>query len=139
MPGFFDKMKAGVGEKVLEASIRSKEALETQQIKGKIGDLQGQKRAAMAEIGSVVYAMYGSGAFDQEALSRQCETIVAIDSQIKEKEAELEEVHRRAEESLAEQRRGEQARPATPTACPNCGTPIEGAPKFCPNCGNKLY
>jgi hypothetical protein len=150
MPGFFDKMKTGITEKAMEASVRSKEAIESQQVKGKIGDLEGQKRKILQEIGEAVFTMYQSGNFDQEALSAQCQGIMPLEAQIKEREAELEEIHRKAEAAISEGRgapapsAAASSAPAPATAgapggafCPNCGTATEGA-KFCPNCGSKV-
>ena len=143
MPGFFDKMKSTITEKGMEATIRAREAVETQQVKGKIGDLEGQKKKILSEIGEAVYAMYQSGSFDQEALFQRCQVISGLDAQIREKEAELEEIHRRAEAQIAEQKLsaaagGAGSAPAGGAAfCPSCGSATQGA-KFCPNCGAKI-
>jgi hypothetical protein len=147
MASFFDKLKSGITEKAAEASIRSREVLETQQVKGKIGELENQKRKIFSEIGEGVYTMYRSGGFDQEALSPQCEAITAIDAQIQERERELEEIRSRAEASIAEQRTATtpagqpysspapSSQPsATTGVCSNCGAALGGA-KFCPECG----
>lgn len=144
MPGFFDKMKSTISEKGMEATIRAREAVEAQQINSKIGELENQKKKALLEIGEAVYAMYQSSAFDQETLGQRCEAIAGIDGQIREKQAELEEVHRRAEAQIAEHKASVAAAAAgagSPTAgaafCPNCGTATQGA-KFCPSCGTKM-
>jgi len=145
MPGFFDKMKSTISEKGMEATIRAREAVEAQQINSKIGDLENQKKKALLEIGEAVYAMYQSSAFDQEALGQKCEAISGIDGQIREKQAELEEVHRRAEAQIAEHKASVAAAGAASsgsattgaTFCPNCGTATQGA-KFCPSCGTKI-
>ncbi len=142
MAGFFDKMRSGITEKAMEATIRSREAIESQQVKGKIGELEGQKKKAFMEIGEAVYAMHGTGSFDPEALTPQFESISAIDAQIREKEQELEEIHRKAEAAIAEQKAAAGSAapgPATGKAgfCPNCGAATAGA-RFCPECGTKV-
>ncbi len=106
MPGFFDKVKSGISEKAVEATIRSKEAIDTQQVKGKISDLENQKKKIFLEIGQAVYTMFQSSAFDQDALAQPCQAVGSLDVQIREKEQELEEIHRKAEAALAEQRPG---------------------------------
>jgi transposase len=144
MPGFFDNLKSGITDKAMEATTRSKEAFESQQVKAKIGDLEGQKRRVLTEIGEAVLAMYKNSAFDQEALTMQCQTVTAVEDQIKEKEAELEAVHQRAEASIAEQHSaamgsasGAAARAAAGSGfCASCGASLNGA-KFCPSCGTK--
>jgi hypothetical protein len=146
---FFDRMKSGITEKAAEASIRSREAIETQQVRAKIGELEGQKRRVFSEVGEAVYQMYRTGSLDQEALAQQCEPIAAIEAQIQEKERELEEIRRRAEAAIAEQRgatatsaeqRDAPSATETPTAaggfCSNCGAPLAGA-RFCPECGTR--
>jgi len=129
-------MREGVGDKVVEASIRSREALEARQVEGKISDLQNQKNKAIVEVGNTVYSMYLGKAFDQEAITKQCEAITALDAQIKEQQEELEQVHKKADEMVAIQTREEAA--ATKAVCPQCGTALQGAPKFCPSCGKQL-
>jgi rubrerythrin len=143
MASFFDRMKSGITEKAAEASIRSREALETQQVRAKIGELEGQKRKIFSEIGEAAYTMYSTSSFDQEALAQRCEPITAIEAQIREKERELEEVRRRAEAAIAEQR-GASASTAPASAptpggsglCSNCGASLGGA-RFCPECGTR--
>jgi hypothetical protein len=148
MASFFDKLKSGITEKAAEASIRSREAIESQQVRGKIGELENQKKRIFSEMGEAVYTMYKSGSFDQEALAQQCEAVTAVDAQIQEREVELEEIRRRAEAAIAEQRTtaapGAQAytppAPAPTSAagelCSNCGAALGGA-KFCPECGTR--
>jgi membrane protease subunit (stomatin/prohibitin family) len=150
MASFFDKLKSGITEKAAEASIRSREAIESQQVRGKIGELENQKKRVFSEIGEAVFTMYKSGTFDQESLAQQCEAVTGIDAQIQEREREMEEIRRRAEAAIAEQRGpASQAAPgaappapapgpapASSTFCSNCGAPLGGA-RFCPECGTR--
>lgn len=141
MPGFFDKMKSTITEMGMEASIRGKEALDTQQVKSKIGELENQKKATLLTIGDAVVTMYKNSEFDQEVLTQHCQTIGALEAQIKEKEAEIEALHQRAETALAEQKAAAlagaaQAGAAGGTFCGKCGAALKGA-RFCPNCGAK--
>ncbi len=142
MAGFFDKVKSGITSTAMEATIRSKEAIESQQVKLKIGELNGQRQKVLAEVGEAVLEMHRNGTFDQGALGEQCLAAIAIEEQITEKEAELEAIHQRAEAALAEQRAAAGAPGAAPGAagggfCASCGTPLKGA-KFCPNCGTRV-
>ena len=154
MPGFFDKVKESLDKGVTAASVRSKELLETQQVKSKIGALQDQRRSALEELGKSVFDMMVAGTLDQESLRAKVEAISDLDRQIAEKEEELRQIHLRAEEALA----GISSSTATPGSspspqsaarsaaeessatktCASCGSQISGAAKFCPSCGSKV-
>lgn len=154
MPGFFDKVRESLDKGVTAASVRSKEMLETQQVKSKIGALQDQKRSGLEELGKTVFDMMVTDNLDENALRPMVEEIMALDKQIAEKEEDLKQIRLRAEEAL----RGEtasspastaqsfagqapqppaEAAPAT-KSCTNCGSQISLAAKFCPSCGSKV-
>ncbi len=150
MPGFFDKLKDSLDKGVTAASIRSKELLETQQVKSRIGALQDQRRSALEQLGGAVYEMMLSGNIDQEPLRARVEEIAGLEREIAEKEDELRQIHIRAEEALkgvspaapASAQPSEpaptQAPPAAGKTCANCGAQISEAAKFCPSCGSKV-
>lgn len=144
MAGFFDKVKESLDKGVTAASVKSKEMLETQQVKSKLGGFQDQKRAALETLGKEVYDMMVAGGLDPEPLRARVEEITSLDQQIAEKEQELEHIRMRAEEAL---KGGAGAAPApAPTAapaagtkfCPSCGGQVAGGAKFCPGCGSKV-
>lgn len=136
MPGFFDKVKESLDKGVTAASIRSKELLETQQVKSKLGALQDQRKAALEELGTTVYGMVGSGGLDEASLRERCEAIASLDAQIAEKEEALRQIHARAEEALGKP--GVAAAPAGGGFCSGCGTQLAEGAKFCPGCGQKV-
>ncbi len=122
MPGLFDKMKSGITEKAMEASIRSKEAIEAQQVKSKMGDLENQKRKTFLELGEAVHLMILNSSLDEAALTAQSAAITALDAQVKEKERELEPIHKAADQQVAELKSADAGRGA--------GAAAGGA--FCP-------
>ncbi len=140
MAGFFDKVKESLDKGVTAASVRSKEMLETQQVKSKLGGFQDQKRSALEVLGKEVYDMMAVGGLDPEPLRARVEEITSLDQQIAEKEQELEQIRVRAEEAL--KGGGAAASAAAPAAgtkfCPSCGGQVAGGAKFCPGCGSKV-
>lgn len=129
MADFFDKVKQGVGKGLTTVSVKSKEMLETTKIKGQIGTLQEQKKDALEELGNIVYTMFLKGAFDEERIKGKCEVIVGLDSQTKDKEEELKQIHLKAEEALG--------KPKAVGIC-GCGAEIYDGTKFCGRCGKKV-
>lgn len=129
MPGFFDKVKEGIDKGVATAGVKSKELIETQQVRSKIGELEGQKKAALEELGSLVYGMAQNDSFEPEPIKSRADAITAINGQIAEKEEELRQIRLRAEAALG-------GKPAGPVVC-ECGTTLAEGAKFCPNCGKR--
>ncbi len=129
MPGFFDKVKEGIDKGVATAGAKSKELIETQQVRSKIGELEGQKRAALEELGSLVYEMAQKDSFEPAAIKSRADAITALAGQIAEQEEELRQIRLRAEAALS-------GKPAGPVVC-ECGTTLAEGAKFCPNCGKK--
>jgi hypothetical protein len=154
MAGFFDRVRESLDKGVTAPSVRSKELLETQQVRSKIGALQDQRRSNLEELGKAVFEMMVAGNLDEIALRAKVEEIVAIDKEIAEKEDELTQIRLRAEEALkgdttpspaptAQTFVEQTAQPETEAApatksCANCGAQISEAAKFCPSCGSKV-
>jgi NADH pyrophosphatase NudC (nudix superfamily) len=128
MADFFDKVKQGIGKGITTVSVKSKEALETTKLKGQIVTLQERKKSALEELGNIVFTMFLKGSFDEERIKGKCEIIRGLDSQIKEKEDELRQVHLKAQEALG--------LPKAVAVC-NCGAEIYEGTKFCGKCGQK--
>jgi hypothetical protein len=131
MPGFFDKVKEGIDKGVSTASAKSKELIETQQVKAKIGELEDQKRAALEDLGSLVYRMVQNDSFEPDPIKSKAEAITALGAQIAEKEEDLRQIRVRSEASPA-------GKPVGLVVC-ECGTTLAEGAKFCPNCGKKTF
>lgn len=99
MPDFFSKAKESVRKGMTTATVKSKELMDAQKVKGHINILKQDKRTALQELGSLVYDMSEKDELDKEEIRRRCEVITGITVQIKESKEQLEEVHRAAQEA----------------------------------------
>jgi len=131
MADFFDKVKEGISKGVSTVSIKSKEMLEANKIKGEIDNLQREKKADLEELGSTIYTMFREGKnYNEGIIQEKCEALLKIDSRIEEKEKELERVHQEAQEALTRQK-------SSSSLC-TCGAEILPNAKFCGKCGKKM-
>lgn len=125
MVDFFEKIK----ESIDKVSIKAKETIEINKIKGQISKIQEQKRKAFEELGSIVYEMLGADNLELEKLKEKAEAIKELDRQIKEKEQELLEVQTKAQQEIEGLK--------SIYKC-ECGAIIPEGSKFCVNCGKKV-
>jgi hypothetical protein len=101
MPGFLSKAKESIQKGVSVASVKGKEAVDVQKIKGQIKKLVEEKDAALQELGSRVCEMNEAGTFDQDDIKTRCTAIAELTSQIKALEEEEQQIHQKAQESLS--------------------------------------
>jgi len=131
MADFFERVKEGISKGVTTVSIKSKEMLEANKVKGQIDNLQRQKKTLLEELGNTIYTMFREGTtYDEGTINQKCESLLKIDSQIDEKEKELEQVHREAQEALNKQKTSQ-------NLC-TCGAENPPHAKFCGKCGKKI-
>jgi hypothetical protein len=100
MPGLFSRAKESLQKGVSVASVKGKEAVDVQKIKGQIKKLAEEKTAALTELGSRVCEMSAAGSFDQEDIRTRCAVIAELTSRIKALEEEEQQIHQKAQESL---------------------------------------
>lgn len=135
MTDFFDKIKQGIDRGITTVSVKSKEMLDSQKVRGQVDTLKRQRRTSLEELGGIVYEMYKDGlALDETKLKDKYKELEELDIQVKNKETELEEIKRRAEEALVKP--AEEA-PASGIVC-ECGNPLPLDAKFCGKCGAKI-
>jgi len=101
MPGLFSKAKESIQKGVSVASVKGKEAVDAQKIKGQIKKLVEEKTAALAELGSQVCEMSKAGSFDQEDIKTRCAAIAELTGRIRALEEEEGQIHQKAQESLS--------------------------------------
>jgi flagellar biosynthesis/type III secretory pathway chaperone len=101
MPGLFSKAKESIQKGVSVATVKGKEAVDVQKIKGQIKKLAEEKTAALAELGSRVCEMSEAGSFDEEDIKTRCAAIAELTSQIQALEEEEQQIHAKAQESLS--------------------------------------
>lgn len=129
MADFFERIKQSIEKGITFASVKSKELLEATKLKTHIQTLQEQKRITLEELGNIVYIMFIKEVSDENRIRKKCEAIRELDSQIKENEEELRQVHLKAQEALG--------KPKTIAVC-DCGAEIYKGAKFCRKCGKKI-
>jgi len=100
MPGFLSKAKESIQKGVSVASVKGKEAVDAQKIKGQIKKLVEEKDAALQELGSRVCEMSDAGTFDEEDIKTRATAITELTGRIQALEAEEAQIHQKAQESL---------------------------------------
>ena len=101
MPGLFSKAKESIQKGVSVASVKGKEAVDAQKIKGQIKKLVEEKDAALQELGSRVCEMSEAGTFDQEDIKTRAAAIAELTGRIQALEQEEQQIHQKAQESLS--------------------------------------
>ena len=130
---FFDKLKKGLDKSVATVSVKSREVLETTQLRSQVRALQEEKQKALEELGSIAYTLFGQGKLEEgtERIRVKCEKLAALDQRILEKEEEIRQVHLKAQEALG-------GGPKEALATCDCGVPIYEGTKFCGGCGKRV-
>lgn len=133
MAEFLDKLKKGIDKGLTTVTVKSKEMLETTQLRGQLRELQDQKRETLEELGNVVYTLFTQGTLDQEQgrVHEKCTALVTVDQKIREKEEEIRQVQLRAQQAL-----GKSATPPV-TQC-KCSADLYEGTKFCASCGKPV-
>lgn len=126
MAEMFNKVKQGIGKSVSAVSIKSKEVLEGMKIKNQMDSLQKQINIAITELGQMVYSMFTQGNLDQAKIDEKCQSIVAIDQQLSEKNLELTQLHLETGEALGK------------VYCGNCKAEVSPDSLYCGQCGQKM-
>ena len=79
MPSFLDKAVSRVGKGVTSVSVKSKELLEATKIKSQVQELSENRRATVEELGSIAFAQFAKGSFDEHRLKVKCSEISNLD------------------------------------------------------------
>lgn len=127
MGDLIERFKESLDKGMNVVSVKSKELLEATRIGAQIGRLAEAKREALAELGTLVYAVYlaEEAALDPR-ITAQCAKIKEIEEEIARKEEELKEVRREAKRSLGI------------PLCAGCGQELAEGDRFCRACGRKV-
>lgn len=131
MADLFDKIKKGVNQGINTVTVKSKELMDSNKIKGEISTLQSRKSFLINEIGTKVYDMYKTGTFNYEVIKPIFSEITKTEENIKIKNFELDEIHRKAEEEI-KNRQNENK-----NYC-ECGATLAQNAKFCTTCGKQV-
>jgi len=131
MPGFLDMIRQEIDRGIVQIGARSRQLVETTQIRSQIRLLQSRKDQGIKELGEVVYEMLRQGAFDQTKVEPYVTVIRQLDEQL----IHLEEQLRKTQE--ASQMALRAARAPAFAYC-TCGEPLKETSKFCPRCGQDV-
>jgi NADH pyrophosphatase NudC (nudix superfamily) len=130
---FLDKLKKGLDKGITTVSVKSKEVLETTQLRNRLTTLQKEKREGFAELGSIVYTSYLQGRLEETLMQMQdkCKPLAVLDEKIRETEADIAKVHMKAQQALGDESTEGQGR------C-SCGAALRTDTKFCGGCGKPV-
>lgn len=131
MADLFDKLRKGLDKGIAAVGAKSKEVLETSQLRSQIRGLEEEKRNRLEELGNIVYTMVSRGTLDQERLQEKCCSIAAIDKAIQEKEEQIRVIQIKTQEAIG--RVG-----LHPIAKCSCGADLFEGAKFCGRCGQNV-
>ncbi len=131
MPGFLETLRYEIDRGVVQLGTRSRQLVETAQIRSQIGLLQSRRGQGTQELGQVVYEIFRQGSFDQSGVRPYITALEQIDAHI----ATLEEQLRRSQD--AAQMAMRTARAPAFAYC-TCGETLRETSKFCPRCGQDV-
>ena len=131
MAEFLDRLKKGIDRGVTTVAVRSKELLETTQLRGQLGRLQEERQRSLEDLGSVVYTLANQGRLEAELerVRTKCAAVARIDAQIKATDDELRRVQTEANQAVGTS--------AGSAQC-SCGATMRDGAKFCARCGRPI-
>ncbi len=129
MADIFDRVRQGIDKGITTITARSKELLESSKLNSQIRTLKDRKKAALEELGNIVYVMFVKGDLDAERIRAKASAIAELDNQIKGAEEELRRVFEETQHTLGI---------GKISARCDCGAEISEGAKFCRQCGRKV-
>jgi len=146
MSDLFDRLKESAGQVIAEvdkggriqsaiSSLRHQMAEADRKrkiglVKEQLRDLQGREAQAINALSAQVWALYEARTLTQPELISLCRNVEEIRAQIREKEAELEQLQPPPQPAAVEVRAGPR--------CPQCGVTVVPGAAFCQACGARL-
>lgn len=131
MAELLDKLKKTIDQSITTVSVKSKEMLETTQLRSQIKALQQQKRERLEELGNIVYTMLGRGTLEQDRLQEKYRALAELDRRITEKEEQIKAIQQQAQEAMGHGG-------PRPVATCECGADLFEESKFCAHCGKNV-
>lgn len=166
MSDFLESVRRGVERGITSVGAKSRELLETSELRSQARALDERRRAAIEELGNIAHVMLKRGALDEARLREKSEAIARLEAEIKDCEERIEAVHRRTlavmgqpgaavvgrcgcGAAVLEGARfcgscgtkadgGSAATPQEGPACPQCGGSVRAGARFCGGCGAGL-
>lgn len=133
MVEFLDRLRKGLDKGVATVTVKSKEILETTQLRSQVKTLQDERQREIEELGNIVYTLHVQGKLKEgfERLEEKCKRVANLDQKIRDKEEEIRQVHLKAQDAL-----GAAASPVLGECA--CGASIREGTKFCGGCGKPV-
>ena len=127
---FFDKMKDGLSKGIDTIGAKGKELMEDTQTQLQISSLRDKRKKALEDLGALAYALVQKGTLADEGAKAACDAIAALERQIAEKQAALNQSHQEAKPAAA-------GAGLALVKC-DCGAENAHGVKFCSSCGKQL-
>jgi len=129
MADLFKKFKQEIDKGVAIVSIKSSAVIETNKIRVHIRTLTEKIEQSKKDLGDMVYTMYLSQSFDQEAYTNACDAIIKLEEQRQEKAVSIEKIKEQESEILGKDNK---------TKTCECGAVLQEEMVFCMECGKKI-
>jgi rRNA maturation endonuclease Nob1 len=120
-------------QKADQAALEADKLVRIRREQGAIDQLRRDIKAQLDALGQSTLAAYHAGEITHPQLASICQQIDALNEQIAQREARIEQIR---VEKLASPPIPPTAGPSIP--CPNCRQWIPAEAKFCPSCGHKI-
>ena len=156
MSDFIESAKNFVGAAVSRTSWEAQKQMRVRGKQGEIDKLMEQRQQLTDEIVQIALNLYQQGMLQDAQMSRLCASIVELDHDVRNREAQLQEIKKEAYQSeqfapgptmnynpppFSQQPQPPYTPPRPSAPPPNAGSTQQGATQqatICPNCGNPL-
>ena len=157
MSDFVESAKNFVNAAVSRTGWEAQKQLRVRSKQGELDKLFEQRQKLLNELGLIAINLYQQGTLPDPQMARLCVSIIELDSDARNREAQLQEIKNEAypAEQFAPTPTANYTPPpvsSTPAAtppptpgaapqgqqCPNCGNPVRSNSLYCRSCGAKL-
>jgi len=156
MSDIVESAKSSMNAAVSRISWEAQKQLRVRSKQSEIDKLMMQRRQLVDDLAQVAMRLYQQGTLSDQQLSRLCASIIELDQDAKNREAQLQELKNEAypasQFAPAPTLNYNPPPPAPPPAgaphmpgagtlgptCPTCGSPIRANALYCRGCGTKL-
>ena len=133
----FDNLKDTLNKGVAAVSVKSETLVESSRIKSAISNSQKRMTSEINALGAKFYNSWKAGQASVEAFAGDFAGIQAIEKEIEELNARLEQIKAEEDKIL-----GAAQKPAAPAGdsvfCTNCGKALPAGSRFCDECGTPV-
>ncbi len=159
MADFVESAKNFVSAAVSRTSWEAQKQLRVRGKQGEIDKLVDQRHQLLDELAQIAMNLYQQGTLSDPQLSRICASIMELDHDVRNREAQLQDIKKEAyigdqsapgatndytpppftPPSSSAPSSSQAARPGVQNqVCPNCGNPVRPNSLYCRSCGSKL-